>query len=230
MDANLRRVRLVIAVTVLTWFSGGDHSPGRSVWAHGGATTTPSAARAAPVARAAPAARAAPEADTEWWKENRKRAVFVPGKGYTLEGVPGYFDEQGRPIGGPIRQATFDAASSQRIEVTLPDEALRTSSEKKPGITERLLGLVGRRHDPQKARKLFDEAEDLFRRREFAAAARKYKGAVQQSPDMPIEEDAMFMLGESYFFADQYPKAVDAYDTLLKKYPGTRRLDDVVVR
>jgi len=211
---NCQRELVVIAFVLLTWLAGGDSAP-RSLWADEGAPET---------------SHGAPVTDAAWWKENRKRAVFVPGKGYTVEGVPGFFDEMGHPIGGPVRRATFDAAPSQRIDVTLPDAVLGKSAEKKPGLTDRLLALVGRRHDPGKAKRLFHEAEDLFQRRQFAAAARKYKRAIKQSPDSQIEQDAMFMLGESYFFADHYPQAVDAYDALLKKYPGTRRLDDVVVR
>ena len=46
-------------------------------------------------------------------------------------------------------------------------------------------------------------------------------------PDSTLEEDSMFLLGESYFFDDQYGKSQDAYDTLLKGTP-TRAIDTVM--
>ncbi len=41
----------------------------------------------------------------------------------------------------------------------------------------------------------------------------------------PIEEDALFMLGESHFAQFRYTKAQDSYDDLLNRYPSTRHLD-----
>jgi hypothetical protein len=45
-----------------------------------------------------------------------------------------------------------------------------------------------------------------------------------------LEEDALFLQGESEFFADQYPKAHDTFGGLLKKYSNTRHLDTVMRR
>jgi len=45
-----------------------------------------------------------------------------------------------------------------------------------------------------------------------------------------LEEDALFLLGESYFFADRYSKAHDTYGQLLKKFDNSRYLDTAVKR
>src|SRR5262245_43221476 len=37
----------------------------------------------------------------QWWKKNKSKAVFDPGKGYKIEGIDGYFDGDGRPIASP---------------------------------------------------------------------------------------------------------------------------------
>ena len=34
----------------------------------------------------------------EWWKKHADDKVFVPGQGYTVPGVDGYFDGNGRPM------------------------------------------------------------------------------------------------------------------------------------
>ncbi|MCA9081033.1 MAG: tetratricopeptide repeat protein [Planctomycetaceae bacterium] len=43
----------------------------------------------------------------------------------------------------------------------------------------------------------------------------------------PIEEDALFMLGQSQYALRHYPAAQDSYDDLLNRYPSTRHLDQV---
>ena len=58
----------------------------------------------------------------------------------------------------------------------------------------------------------------------------KFEEAVERGPHSPIEQDAMFMLAESYFFGDRYIKARDAYDELVKEHPNTRYLDTVIDR
>ena len=49
-------------------------------------------------------------------------------------------------------------------------------------------------------------------------------------PESSVEEDALFMQGDCYFFLDKYPDASDAYAELLKKYDNSRHLDKVVLR
>ena len=45
-----------------------------------------------------------------------------------------------------------------------------------------------------------------------------------------MEEDALFLQAESYFFADEYVKAHDAFEVLFKKYSNTRHLETAVSR
>ena len=80
------------------------------------------------------------------------------------------------------------------------------------------------------ARTAFKEGQELFQQKKFAEAAEKFKTAADRWPDTPLEEDALFMLGESQFFSDQYSKAHDTYGLLLKKYNNSRHLDVAVQR
>lgn len=80
------------------------------------------------------------------------------------------------------------------------------------------------------ARATMKEGRSLFAEKKYAEAAGKFASAADRWPDSPLEEDAMFLLAESYFFSDQYPKAHDVYGRLLKKYGNTRHLDTVVAR
>ena len=58
---------------------------------------------------AAPAATAVDTSLGDWWDKNKHRREFVPGRGYVIAGVPGYFDENGRPVASGVRAASFEA-------------------------------------------------------------------------------------------------------------------------
>src|ERR1700680_1880546 len=34
----------------------------------------------------------------DWWEANRQRATYVPGRGYYVPGVSGFFDDKGRKL------------------------------------------------------------------------------------------------------------------------------------
>ena len=55
----------------------------------------------------------------QWWKKNKKNAVFEPGKGYTVEGQEGYFDGFGRPVSSPVAPENVVTAGDPSEEVGL---------------------------------------------------------------------------------------------------------------
>lgn len=105
-------------------------------------------------------------------------------------------------------------------------DSIPTASE----LTLGLRRLVGLGPDEQIAKQAFARGEQLFASGNFLAAARQYKKAAFRWPDSPLEEDALFMLGESRFFADRYASADDAYGNLFEKYDNTRHLEKAVSR
>lgn len=100
--------------------------------------------------------------------------------------------------------------------------------------------LIGKGVNPQKARELYVDGEREYQQalqaeREqqashFAQAGKIFHEAAGRWPDSALEEDAMFMAGEAYFFADMYPKANDSWERLLKKYPNSKHLDAIESR
>jgi outer membrane protein assembly factor BamD (BamD/ComL family) len=97
-------------------------------------------------------------------------------------------------------------------------------------IKKRWKKMVGRGPNEPVARKALAEADALFREGKYGEAIPKYKQAIDRWPDSAIEEDAMWQLAESLFFTDQYPKAEDQYDELVKKYANTKYLDRIAQR
>jgi outer membrane protein assembly factor BamD (BamD/ComL family) len=82
----------------------------------------------------------------------------------------------------------------------------------------------------EKAKTLYQEADYKYVAKDYAAALPLYREAADLAPKSFIEEDAMCMIGECYFFQDKYGPAVDAYQRLLKRYNNTRHMDRVSSR
>lgn len=97
--------------------------------------------------------------------------------------------------------------------------------------------MTGKGRNTTLARQLFVEAEELYsqasqlsgdqRAAKFAEAAAKYGEAAERWPSSLLEEDALFMAGQAFFFADKYPQANEMYERLVKQHPNTRHMDTV---
>jgi TolA-binding protein len=166
----------------------------------------------------------APVGSAQWWKSHKANAVFTEGLGYKVEGVDGYFDGDGKPMQGPVARERVIAAGEK------PDETGLI-----PGLDphvqyNKVKSAVGLGPNEQIARQDYLEGDRLFREKNYKAAAEKYKAAVDRGPHSAIEQDAMFMVAESYFHDDRYIQARDAYDALVKEHSNTRYLDQVIDR
>ncbi len=86
-----------------------------------------------------------------------------------------------------------------------------------------------------KARVHWQLGDELFRRgaakergegaADFKEAAKQFGKAAKAHPGSAIAQDALFMQGESYFFADELPEAEKTYGRLQKEYPNSRHTD-----
>lgn len=152
-----------------------------------------------------------------WWEANKHRKQYVKGRGYYVEGESGYFDHDGRRITGEYASNTVD-------EEGILDRLAPKKSYAK------FKNAIGQGPNEQEARAAMDEAESLFRKKEYAEAAKAYRKAYKSWPDSPLEEEALFKTGEAEFFADHYSKAEDEYGLLVKKYPSTQYISQIMTR
>lgn len=126
----------------------------------------------------------------------------------------------------PKTAADFDQTASF-------DQSSGTKSEfaKNWDKTTRLV--TGREQiDRDRAKELYREGDALFRQAsnlsgeqakdDFLRAAKYFKRAADAYPGTALEQDALFMLGESYFFSDHLTRAEDAYVKLQKEHPRNR--------
>ena len=101
---------------------------------------------------------------------------------------------------------------------------------KAENIKRRWKKMVGRGPNEQVTRAAMAEGDSLFRGGDHKGAIAKYKQVIDRWPDTSLEEDARWQLAECYFFTDQYPKAEDEYDELVKKFANTKYLDRIAQR
>ena len=160
-----------------------------------------------------------------WWKKHKQEAEFHPGKGFAVANVPGYFDDNGRPIDAPVSE----------VAVKLEDPLDSQEMGLIPGLDPKNMyaqakNAVGLGPNEQIAQAAFDEAEQLYAEKRYKQAADKYEVAIDRWPDSTLQQEAIFKLGDCYFFDDRYIKARDTYDELVSKYPSTSHLDELVAR
>lgn len=80
---------------------------------------------------------------------------------------------------------------------------------------------------PPQGQQEFSEAMALFNENDFGSARRAFKRVARNYEDTPLEEDALFYIGECDYATGHYASAQDSYDALLKRYPSPRNLDTV---
>ena len=139
--------------------------------------------------------------------------------------------------GGPGKEADLDNqlgedAKSEVIssEYTGATQDYAFDYFKGENIKKRWKKMLGRGPDEQVARAAMAEADLLFRQGAYQEAIPKYKRVIDRWPDSSLEEDALWQLAECQFFTDQYPKAEDSYDELVKKFANTKYLDRIAQR
>lgn len=87
-------------------------------------------------------------------------------------------------------------------------------------------GAVG----PLEGQDELDAAKRDFEIGKFAEAEKAFKKVRKKYKDKPIEEDAMFYIGECQYEQSRFPAAQDSYDELLDKYTSTRYVEPITRR
>lgn len=85
----------------------------------------------------------------------------------------------------------------------------------------------------QRANRVFEIATEQPRdqaKETFSQAAELFHYAGDLAPGSALQQDAMFMQGESLFFADRFVEASDVYERLQKDFPRNRHIDKVAAR
>ncbi|MEM0925129.1 MAG: tetratricopeptide repeat protein, partial [Planctomycetota bacterium] len=122
---------------------------------------------------------------------------------------------------------------------TPPEAPLETASK----ATARLVGFVtGRQQDIEQAREYYQKGDQVFREasdkeqsskpraRMFLAAAKWFGKAGNTAEGSALQQDALFMQAESYYFANDLNNARDTYEKLQQDFPRNRHSDRAAAR
>ncbi|MEM6690852.1 MAG: tetratricopeptide repeat protein [Planctomycetota bacterium] len=153
---------------------------------------------------------------------------------------------QASPLGqdGGVVQTSAESPTSvdqsgELIASVVDDESSLDAVQK--GLQSAGRFLAGReQEDSNDAKRLYLEGDAKFkeastlddraRRSAFAKAAKLFRRAADAAPGSALEQDALFMQGESLFFADQLRAASEAYTSLQEKHPRNRHTDRIAQR
>lgn len=96
---------------------------------------------------------------------------------------------------------------------------------------------MGMGPDEREAAKLMQAGYDLMRQNDnfrktekSLEAAKMFHKAGNKWPDSVLEEDALFLAAECYFFSDYYALAAKKYEKLVSKYRSTKYMDTATMR
>ena len=153
--------------------------------------------------------------------EAQEEGRVRPRQGYQVAGVDGYFDDEGRPINARVAKVVDKRTRAAACWATPTSQSASTASRSSVGLGP----------DETEAQADFDAGEaNCSAPSNTARRPSSSRAAAKGWPDSPLEQDALFQLGESYFFAERYPKANNAYEKLIRKYPNSPHLDKVITR
>lgn len=123
-----------------------------------------------------------------------------------------------------------DSAETESKTASLFDVDGATDSVKQTAKT-----LMGKGYNPTKAKELYSQAEAEYlqamhttgegKQDRYEKAAGLFYSAAERWPDSAMEQDALYMAGEAYYFSNRFPKSNDMFERLLQKYPNSKYLD-----
>lgn len=144
-----------------------------------------------------------------------------------------------RQAGGDTDGFADQSGENPVVQVAAEEPSL--SERTKKTSTQVMNFLTGREQENlDRAKELYQEGDALFRQASsqprdeakstFNKAAKLFGKAGEAAPGTALQQDAMFMQGESLFFADRLVDAADVYEKLQKEFPRHRHIDRVAAR
>ena len=138
-------------------------------------------------------------------------------------------------------KTTLDVSNLRNVpqpSESAPQYAESQKTDDSPGPLQKILQVAGLREpesgpkDPRPLEGVADlaKAEELYKTGDYKEAEKEFKRIAKKYKDTQIEEDALFMLGESRFEQKRYSWAQDAYEELFERFPSTRYSDRAAQR
>lgn len=84
--------------------------------------------------------------------------------------------------------------------------------------------------DPAAERAAYDAAFEALKNGQYAEAARRFQGFLNQYPSGEYAPNAQYWLGESYYVTQNYQIALDAFERLLSQFPTSNKVPDALLK
>ena len=144
------------------------------------------------------------------------------------------FDSRLARLEGGAPSASAPAAPAPDIATETPGVASGvgfTDAEPVDPADDPFLSSSDEPSDPASAEAEYQAALDaLVERFEAADSARMFRRFIDTHPDSPLVPNAWYWLGESYYVTQNFELARDAFDTLLRDHPGSRKEADAMLK
>lgn len=125
-----------------------------------------------------------------------------------------------------VDKLSNDLANAQRREKDLYADIEQRLSKLEP----RRQTIDGVEHDiTQAEQKSFDEANALYRKKDFSAATRAFLNFLQRFPDSGYAAQAYFFLGGSYFGSGDCKNAMPAWQTVFNRFEMSPRASEAML-
>lgn len=160
----------------------------------------------------------------DWWRKNKNKAELVPGQGWRVEGVPGFFDDNGRPMEAPLSEEALVLSEDDKVS-----KGLLPGLDPKRNYNRAKVA-VGLGPNRERARQSYLKAQELYAAGSYRRAASEFAEAAGRAPNSTIEQQALLGEANSYFYNDNYIDARDKYVKLMEKYPNSGHVDEAVER
>ena len=119
-----------------------------------------------------------------------------------------------------------DLANAQRREKDLYADLNQRLSKLEP-LNQIIDGVEVEVTQPEK--KQFDEADALFRKKDFARATQAFMAFLQRFPGSGYAAQAYYSLGSSYYAESDCKNAIPSLQTVVNRYPLTKRAPDAML-
>ena len=105
-------------------------------------------------------------------------------------------------------------------------------TEKQAGKTESSpdTGQIASKQPAASAEAQYDNALQLFRGGQYAAARDEFKSYLQKYPKSDLADNAQFWLGECYYAEKSYREAIAAYEKMIKEFPKSDKVSSAMLK
>lgn len=134
------------------------------------------------------------------------------------------------PAGSPDAVGAPGAAGSPRVLAPAAGTPPRTTAALPPGSaggsSPGMTG-AGAMADEQGA---YSTAFDSLRRSDYVESARGFQAFLRDYPQARLAPNAWYWLGESYYATQNFPLALQAFETLLSQFPDSGKAPDAMLK